>query len=75
MPERKKDIFETLSDEELMRQVLENPSDSSAHQHAAFLMNYRLAMRQAAFNKVVTIATVIMAIQAAASVVTLCVGR
>lgn len=53
-----------MADDELLGHVLGNPADTSAHQHAVFLINYRLAQRQARFNLIVTIATVLMAAQA-----------
>lgn len=75
MAKRKPDLFETFSDDELLRQVFENPPEAPAHQQAMFLLNYRLARRQARFNQVVTIATVVMAIQAVLSIVELVLNR
>jgi hypothetical protein len=72
---RKKDVLETMLDDELLAQVFENASDTSWHQQAVFLINYRLAARQARFNYIVTIATVVMAVQAIVSIVALCLAH
>lgn len=72
---REKDVFETLTDEELLEQVLKNPADTSAHHQAAFLVNLRIAQRQSKFNLIVTVATVVMAIQAAATLIQIILGK
>lgn len=73
--ERKQDILETMPDEELLRQVFENPPEAPIHHQAAFLINYRLALQQERFNRIVTVATVVMAVQAIIAIIALCLGR
>jgi predicted lysophospholipase L1 biosynthesis ABC-type transport system permease subunit len=72
------DIFEKLSDEQLVEQVFGNPIDSGGYQKAIFELEQRrarrldaIAERQERFNLVVTIATVVMAVQAVATIVAL----
>ena len=68
---RKPDLFELMTEDDLLEQFFGNPPDTPAHQQAEFLINYRQSQRQARFNLVVTIATVVMAIQAIVSVAAL----
>ncbi len=76
------DVFERLSDEQLVEQVFGNPVESGGYQKAVFELERRrarrldaIAERQERFNLVVTIATVVMAVQAIAAVVALFLGK
>ncbi|HEX7831618.1 MAG TPA: hypothetical protein VF787_18325 [Thermoanaerobaculia bacterium] len=65
---RKPDLLETMSEDELRQHIVDTGDD---FQSAQFLLHQKALRRQERFNLVVTIATVIMAIQALVSLVAL----